>query len=225
MPVSPSHGSIAHAGQQLKALEARSGPADPALLYQGVSGPGLCTQLGEPGILTQEQVAAFPEENAQEHSSDQNAGDSLRNQGHCSTLISAGGGESVMPGGSGRVEAGSLCEMPDSHLNSQQSSPGKVLLTEVAATPLEKVLSMDVVPIDCAYSTVVSELGPQARQDGSILSLLGGRLQLLEDVYSSVAFEFALNVPFSPSWGKQMNFKKNLTFPSLLCLKLYHHEI
>ncbi|XP_046503688.1 zinc finger protein 839 isoform X2 [Equus quagga] len=173
MPVSPSHGSIAHAGQQLKALEARSGPADPALLYQGVSGPGLCTQLGEPGILTQEQVAAFPEENAQEHSSDQNAGDSLRNQGHCSTLISAGGGESVMPGGSGRVEAGSLCEMPDSHLNSQQSSPGKVLLTEVAATPLEKVLSMDVVPIDCAYSTVVSELGPQASQDGS-LSTVGG---------------------------------------------------
>ena len=43
-----------------------------------------------------------------------------------------------------------------------------------------------------------------------ILSLLGRRLQLLEYVYSSVGLEFALS-PLSPSSGKRMNFKKNLT--------------
>ncbi|XP_014646044.1 PREDICTED: zinc finger protein 839 [Ceratotherium simum simum] len=175
MPVSNNHGSIAHAGQQLKAfadLEARSGSADPALLCRDVSAPGLYTQLGERRMLTQEQVAAFPEENVQEHSLDQDAGDSLRSQGCCSTLISAGGGEPLLPTRSGKAEVGNLCEMHDSHLKSQRSSPGEVLLTEVAAPPLEKVLSMDIVPVDCAYSTV-SELGTQASQDGS-LSTVGG---------------------------------------------------
>lgn len=46
-----------------------------------------------------------------------------------------------------------------------------------------------------------------------ILSLLGRRLQLLEDVYSSVGPEFAANGPLSPSSGDQMNFKKSLIFP------------
>lgn len=45
-----------------------------------------------------------------------------------------------------------------------------------------------------------------------ILSLLGRRLQLLEYVYSSVGLDFASS-PLSPSSGKRMNFKKNLTLP------------
>ena len=56
-----------------------------------------------------------------------------------------------------------------------------------------------------------------------ILSQLGRRWQLLEDVYSSVVLEFALIVSLSPAYEEQMNFKKNLLL--LLCLKLYHHEI
>lgn len=58
-----------------------------------------------------------------------------------------------------------------------------------------------------------------------ILSVLGGGLQLLEDMYSSVVLEFALNVPLSPSQRERMDFLKNLTFTTLLCLKLYHREI
>lgn len=32
-----------------------------------------------------------------------------------------------------------------------------------------------------------------------VLSLLGGRVQLPENIYNSVGLEFALNFPFSPS--------------------------
>lgn len=45
-----------------------------------------------------------------------------------------------------------------------------------------------------------------------ILSVLGGRLQLLEDMYSSVVLEFASNVPpFSPS-GRTNEFLKDSYF-------------
>lgn len=49
-----------------------------------------------------------------------------------------------------------------------------------------------------------------------ILSPLGGRLQLVEDVGSSVVLQFALEVPLSPAYAEQMNFNKNLTFSSPL---------
>lgn len=49
-----------------------------------------------------------------------------------------------------------------------------------------------------------------------ILSQLGRRLQLVEDVGSSVVLEFALKVPLSPAYAEQMNFNKNLTFTSPL---------
>lgn len=39
-----------------------------------------------------------------------------------------------------------------------------------------------------------------------ILSVLGGRWQLLEDMYSSVVLEFASNIPLPPSQGERMNF-------------------
>ncbi|XP_008591143.1 PREDICTED: zinc finger protein 839, partial [Galeopterus variegatus] len=169
MMVSDSDRSILHLGQQLKVfadLEARSGSVGPAPLCQGVRGPGLYTPLGEPRRLTQAQVAVYPGENALEHSSDQDAGDSLRSLGVCSTL-SSGGVESLLPGRSGNVEAGNLCEMCDSCVNHQQSSPCSLLPTEVAAPPLDKILSMDIMPVDCAYRTV-SEPGPQPGPEGSL---------------------------------------------------------
>ncbi|XP_045416192.1 zinc finger protein 839 [Lemur catta] len=170
MTASDSNRSILHAGQQLKAfadLEARSGSAGPALLCRDVGGLVLYTQLGEPGSLTQAQVAAFPEDSAPEHSSDQDAGDSLRSPGVCSTLSSGEGVESVLPGGSGSAEAGNLHKMCDSRLNCPQSSPSNVLLTEAAAPPLEKILPLNSAPVDCTYRTV-SEPGPRPGPDGSL---------------------------------------------------------
>ncbi|XP_012601821.2 zinc finger protein 839 [Microcebus murinus] len=168
--VSDGNRSILHAGQQLKAfadLEARSGSAGPALSCRDVGGPVLYTRLGEPRSLTQAQVAAFLEESAPEHSSDRDAGDSLRGPGVCSTLSSAEAGESVLPGGSGSAEAGNLHEVRDSHLNCQESSPSNVLPAEVAAPPLEKILPLNTVPVDCTYRTV-SEPGPRPGPDGSL---------------------------------------------------------
>ncbi|XP_045633141.1 zinc finger protein 839 isoform X3 [Ursus americanus] len=168
MPVSGSDRSVLHAGQQLKAfadLEARSGSAAPALSCQHISGPSLCPRLGEPGMQTQGQVAAFTEENAQERSVAWNAGDSRRSQGLCGTLTSTAGVESLPPSGSGNLE------MWDSHQKGQRSSPSHVLLTEVAGRPLAKVLSVDTVPADCAHRTA-RELGPD--QAGS-LSTDGGQ--------------------------------------------------
>ncbi|XP_044245878.3 zinc finger protein 839 isoform X4 [Ursus arctos] len=168
MPVSGSDRSVLHAGQQLKAfadLEARSGSAAPALSCQHISGLSLCPRLGEPGMQTQGQVAAFAEENAQERSVAWNAGDSRRSQGLCGTLTSTAGVESLPPSGSGNLE------MWDSHQKGQRSSPSHVLLTEVAGRPLAKVLSVDTVPADCAHRTA-RELGPD--QAGS-LSTDGGQ--------------------------------------------------
>ncbi|XP_069346174.1 zinc finger protein 839 isoform X2 [Eulemur rufifrons] len=183
MTVSDSDRSILHAGQQLKAfadLEARSGSAGPALSCRDVGGPVLYTQLGEPGSLTQAQVAAFPEDSAPEHSSDQDAGDSLRSPGVCSPLSSGEGVECVLPGGSGSAEAGNLHKMRDSRLNCPQSSPSNVLLTEAAAPPLEKILPLNSVPGDCTYRTV-SEPGPQPGPDRS-LSTEGGLRSHLGDL-------------------------------------------
>ncbi|XP_036847585.2 zinc finger protein 839 isoform X2 [Manis javanica] len=161
MPAAGSNASVSHTGQQLKAfadLEARSGSVDPTVLDQKVSGPGLYTQLGEPRMLAQEQVAAFLEEDTQEHSSDWNAGDSPRGQDRCSTLISTQGVVPLLSSGSGNTEAGNPVEVHSSHVNGHCSRPSAALLTE--APLLEKVLSMDIVPVDCAYRTV-PEPGPQ----------------------------------------------------------------
>uniref|UniRef100_A0A671DWD6 Zinc finger protein 839 n=2 Tax=Rhinolophus ferrumequinum TaxID=59479 RepID=A0A671DWD6_RHIFE len=176
MPVSGSDTSTSQAGQQLKVLAdlaAGGGAADPAPCYQEVSGPGLHTQLGEPRMLTQGQGAAFPTQNAQGNSSDLNAGDRPRSWGLCSSSMSTGGvAASLRPGRSGNAEAGKLHEMPEYQLGGWQPSPGEVPLTEVAAPPLEKVLSTGVLPADCACSTV-SEPGPQLSRDG-VLSTEGG---------------------------------------------------
>lgn len=176
MPVSGSDTSTSQAGQQLKVLAdlaAGGGAADPAPCYQDVSGPGLHTQLGGPRMLTQGQGAAFPTQNAQGNSSDLNAGDRPRSRGLCSSSMSTGGvAASLQHGRSGNAEAGKLHEMPEYQLGGWQPSPGEVLLAEVAAPPLEKVLSTGVVPADCAYSTM-SEPGPQLGRDG-VLSTEGG---------------------------------------------------
>ncbi|XP_057587191.1 zinc finger protein 839 isoform X2 [Hippopotamus amphibius kiboko] len=156
--------SIAQAGQQLRAfadLAARSGSAGPVLLYPEARGLGLSTQLGEPGSPAQDQVAAFPAEKAQEHSSQQDIGDGLGNWAPCSTSTA------LLPGGPGNAEAGIPCDVRDSHLRGSQSSSGEVLLPEATAPPPEKAWSVDIVPADCAYGTV-SEPGPQPSRGGSL---------------------------------------------------------
>nr|XP_054386549.1 zinc finger protein 839 isoform X3 [Pongo abelii] len=170
--VSGGNGSVFQAGPQLQALanlEARSGSIGAALSSRDVSGLPLYARSGEPGRLTQAQVAAFPGENALEHSSDQDTWDSLRSPGFCSTLSSGGGAESLPPGGPGHAEAGHLGKVCDFHLNHQQPSPSSVLPTEVAAPPLEKILSVDSVAVDCAYRTVPKP-GPQPGPHGSLLT-------------------------------------------------------
>ncbi|XP_054386549.2 zinc finger protein 839 isoform X3 [Pongo abelii] len=170
--VSGGNGSVFQAGPQLQALanlEARSGSIGAALSSRDVSGLPLYARSGEPGRLTQAQVAAFPGENALEHSSDQDTWDSLRSPGFCSTLSSGGGAESLPPGGPGHAEAGHLGKVCDFHLNHQQPSPSSVLPTEIAAPPLEKILSVDSVAVDCAYRTVPKP-GPQPGPHGSLLT-------------------------------------------------------
>lgn len=170
-PASGSHASISQAGQQLKALAdlaAGGRAADPAPHCQAVSGPGPHTQLGGPGMLTQGQGAALPIQNAQGNCSDLNAGDSPRSPGLCSSLMPTGGmAPSLWPGRSGNAEAGKLHEMPECQLGGWQPSPGEVLLMEVAAPPLEKVLPVGVVPADCACSTG-SEPGPHLGRDRAL---------------------------------------------------------
>ncbi|XP_077797863.1 zinc finger protein 839 isoform X4 [Macaca mulatta] len=170
--VSGGDGSVFQAGPQLHALadlEARSGSIGAAVSSQDVSGLPLYAQSGEPRRLTQAQVAAFPGENALKHSSDQDTRDSLRSPGFCSTLSSAGGAESLLPGRPGHAEAGHLSKVCDFHLNNQQPSPSSVLPTEVAAPLLEKILSMDSVAVNCACRTVPKP-GPQPGPHGSLLT-------------------------------------------------------
>uniref|UniRef100_H0XNG6 Zinc finger protein 839 n=1 Tax=Otolemur garnettii TaxID=30611 RepID=H0XNG6_OTOGA len=171
MVVSDSNKSILHAGQQLKAfadLEARSGSVGPTSSYQDVGGSALYNQSEEPRSLTQTQEAAFPEESALEHSSDQDIRDSLRSPGVYSILSSGRRVESLLPGGSQSAEAGNLHKMCDPNLNCQQSGPSNYLFTEVTALPLEKILSLDSMPVDCIYRTV-SKPGPQPGP-GSLLT-------------------------------------------------------
>ncbi|KAK2498606.1 hypothetical protein MC885_001962 [Smutsia gigantea] len=170
MPVAGSNTSILHAGQQLKAfadLEARSGSLDPTVLAQNVSGPGLYTQLGQPRTLAQERVAAFLEEDTQEHSAAWNAGDSLRGRDLCSTLIPTRGVGPLLSSGSGNTEAGNPIEVHSYHMKGHRSRPCATLPTEVAAPLPENVSSMDIVPMDCAYRTV-PEPGPQPSGDKSL---------------------------------------------------------
>ncbi|XP_063499900.1 LOW QUALITY PROTEIN: zinc finger protein 839 [Symphalangus syndactylus] len=177
--VSGGDGSVFQAGSQLQVLanlEARSESTGAAFSSRDVSGLPLYAQSGEPRRLTQAQVAAFPGENALEHSSDQDTRDSLRSPGFCSTLSSGGGAESLSPGGPGHTEAGHLGKVCDFHLNRQQPSPSSVLPMEVAAPPLEKILSVDSVAVDCAYRTV-HKPGPQPGPHGSLLT--EGRLRSL----------------------------------------------
>lgn len=174
-PGSEGDRSTAQAGQQLRALAdlaARSQCADPALLYQDVRGLGLYTQPGQPGMLTQEQAAVFPTENAQGHSLDLTTGDSPGSQGLCSGLVSTGGVASLLPGGFGDTEVGKLPQVPGSHGSSQQFSPSEALLPGATAPLLEKVFSLHAEPTPCAGSTV-SESGPQLGLDG-LLSAEGG---------------------------------------------------
>lgn len=184
MPTSSSNTSTSQAGQQIKALaDLAVGVrcADPTLPQWDVSGPGLHVQLGGPGTLAQGHVAAFPRENAQGYSSDLNTGDSLRSQGHCSSLMSMEGAASLLPGGSENAEAGNLHMMPDPNLGGRQPSPSEVLLTEVMAPPPEKASSMGTVLVTCAHSTVCKQ-GAQLSRDG-VLSRdrhLGSHVEALD---------------------------------------------
>uniref|UniRef100_A0A2K6S4A7 Zinc finger protein 839 n=1 Tax=Saimiri boliviensis boliviensis TaxID=39432 RepID=A0A2K6S4A7_SAIBB len=149
MVVSDGDGSMFRPSPQLQALadlEARSGSVGAALSSHGVSGLALYAQSGEPRRLTQAQVAAFPRENALEHSSDQYAQGSLRSPGFCNTLSS--GAESLSPGGPGHTEAGHLSK---------------------ASLALEKMLPMDSVAVDCAHRTVPKP-GPQPGPHRSLLT-------------------------------------------------------
>ncbi|XP_066130859.1 zinc finger protein 839 [Saccopteryx bilineata] len=107
MPVSHSDTGMSQAGLQPREradLAARSQSADLASpLSRDVSGPGPCSQLGQLGTLTREQAAALPTENAQGHSPDPNAGDSLGSPGPCISSVSEGGVASQLPGGSGNT--------------------------------------------------------------------------------------------------------------------------
>lgn len=169
MPVSELDSSTAQAGQQLKAFAdsaAGSGSADPALSFREARGLGVYTQLGEPGSLAQDQVAASSGEKAQEHSSGQDAGDGQGSRALCGTSMA------LLPGRPGNAEAGSLREVRGSHLSSPRSGPGEVLLLEAAAPPQEKAWSVDVMPAGYAYGTT-SEPGPQPSQ-GGLLGPEGG---------------------------------------------------
>ncbi|XP_033706482.1 zinc finger protein 839 isoform X7 [Tursiops truncatus] len=169
MPVSELDSSTAQAGQQLKAFAdsaAGSGSADPALLFREARGLGVYTQLGEPGSLAQDQVAASSGEKAQEHLSGQDAGDGHGSRALCGTSMA------LLPGRPGNAEAGSLREVRGSHLSSPRSGPGEVLLLEAAAPPQEKAWSVDVMPAGYAYGTT-SEPGPQPSQ-GGLLGPEGG---------------------------------------------------
>ncbi|XP_036699840.1 zinc finger protein 839 isoform X3 [Balaenoptera musculus] len=160
MPVSELDSSTAQAGQQLKAFAdsaAGSGSADPALLFREARGPGVYTQLGKPGSLAQDRVATSSGEKAQEHSSEQDAGDGLGSRALCGTSMV------LPPGRPGNAEAGSLREV---------CSPGEVLLPEAAAPPQEKAWSVDVMPAGYAHGTT-SEPGPQPSR-GGLLGPEGG---------------------------------------------------
>ncbi|XP_035873501.1 zinc finger protein 839-like [Phyllostomus discolor] len=154
-PVSDRDPSVPQADGQLNTpadCAAPSGPADPAPSHQDA-------QLGRPGTLTPEQAVAFPTEDAQGHSSDLHAGDSLGSWGLCSSLTSEGGVASLLPGGSGRSGAGPLGQVPGSCESGQRASPGE-------APPLGDALSVRVVPVHAARSAEPEPGPPLSTQGG-----------------------------------------------------------
>ncbi|XP_053522062.1 zinc finger protein 839 isoform X2 [Artibeus jamaicensis] len=172
-PVSDLDRSAPQAGGQLKALAdcaARSGSAAPTLSHQDVSGPGLRAQMGRPGTPTLEQVVVFPMENAQGHSSDLHAGDSLGSWGLCSSVMSEGGVASLLPGRSGHSGAGKFGQVPGSLVSGQHTSPGEALPVGAEAPPLGDDLS--VVPMHGACSPE-PELGPPLSTHGGLGSCTG----------------------------------------------------
>ncbi|KAJ8780251.1 hypothetical protein J1605_011854 [Eschrichtius robustus] len=106
----------------------------------------------------QDQVATSSGEKAQEHSSEQDAGDGLGSRALCGTSMA------LPPGRPGNAEVGSLREV---------CSPGEVLLPEAAAPPQEKAWSVDVMPAGYAYGTT-SEPGPQPSRGGLLGSVVSG---------------------------------------------------
>ncbi|XP_036887302.1 zinc finger protein 839 [Sturnira hondurensis] len=169
-PVSALRCSASQAGGQLKTAladcSAQSGSVAPALSHQGVGGPGLQAQMGQPGTLTLEQVAVLPMENAEGHSSDLHAGDSLGSWGLCGSLMSEGGVASLLPGRSGHSGAGKLSQVPGSCVSGQHTSPQEALPAGAEAPPLGDDLSVRIVPMRGACSP---ELEP-----GPLLSTHGG---------------------------------------------------
>ncbi|XP_045679463.1 zinc finger protein 839 isoform X2 [Phyllostomus hastatus] len=157
-PVSDRDPGTPQAGGQLNALAdcaAPSGPADPAPSHQD-------TQRGRPGALTPEQAVAFPTEDAQGHSSDLHAGDSLGSCGLCSSSMSEEGVASLLPGGSGRSGAGPLGQVPGSPVSGQRASPA----SPGEAPPLGDVLSVRVVPVPATRSTEPEPRPPLSTQGG-----------------------------------------------------------
>ncbi|KAM5341080.1 zinc finger protein 839 [Glossophaga mutica] len=169
-PVSDRSPRASQAAGQLKALADRaagSGSADPSLSHQDVSGSGLRAQLGQPGTPTPEQAVAFPTESAQGHSSDRHAGDSLGSWGPCSSLVSEGGVASLLPGGPGHSEAGTLGQAPGPCVSGQHASPGEALPAGAAAPPPGDVWSVHGAPMRGACRAE-PELGPRLSAQGGL---------------------------------------------------------
>ncbi|XP_028739621.1 zinc finger protein 839 isoform X2 [Peromyscus leucopus] len=173
-----SDGSGPPAGQQLSGMppadvEARSGSADPALLGQDVSRSAFYSQVAEPRELPPAQLSVFSEENAPEHTVEQDSGAIQKSNGVCGNPSSGGGvEESLLLGELGNAEAGDFREMSPPDLSGQQASPRHALPAEAAAFPLQNILPVNVLPAACVFKTVPKP-EPYSGPDGS-LSTSGG---------------------------------------------------
>uniref|UniRef100_A0A8C8UAY4 Zinc finger protein 839 n=1 Tax=Peromyscus maniculatus bairdii TaxID=230844 RepID=A0A8C8UAY4_PERMB len=173
-----SDGSGPPAGQQLSVmppadLEARSGSADPAPLCQDVSRSAFYSQVAEPSELPPAQLSMFSEENALEHTVEQDSGVIQKSNGVCGNPSSGGGvEESLLLGELGNAEAGDFREMSPPDLSGQQASPRRALPAEAAAFPLQNILPVNVLPAACVFKTVPKP-EPYSGPDGS-LSTSGG---------------------------------------------------
>ncbi|KAM5273689.1 zinc finger protein 839 [Ctenodactylus gundi] len=163
-----SDGSVSRSGQRLVVsadLASRSESVGHAVPHGAVSWPALYAQLEEPAGLTPAQVAASPEESAPERSACQDTRSGQRRPDVWGALSSAEGGEHPLPGGSQEAEARNIPTWPGCHLHHQQASSGHVLLTQPVVPSVEKILPMDIVPVDCASRTA-SEPRPQPGPGG-----------------------------------------------------------
>ncbi|XP_059135544.1 zinc finger protein 839 [Peromyscus eremicus] len=172
-----SDGSGSPVGQQLSVMpsadfEARSGSADPALLCQDVSRSAFYSQVAEPRELPPAQLSVFSEENAPEHTVEQDSRAIQKSSGVCGNPSSGGGVESLLLGESGNGEAGDFRERSPPHLSGQQASPSHALPAEAAAFPLQNILPVNVLPAACVFKTVPKP-EPHSGPDGS-LSTSGG---------------------------------------------------